>query len=77
MINDFCLLITAQVPDSDEQFVPDFHSENCEYLSTCPVSTCVDVKDTVCHVFTSGKKSESLQTLYVNDHSGQSVCKDS
>lgn len=24
------LLISAQVPDSDEQFVPDFHSENCE-----------------------------------------------
>lgn len=27
----FFLLIPAQVPDSDEQFVPDFHSENCEY----------------------------------------------
>uniref|UniRef100_A0A3B3R8R5 ETS variant transcription factor 4 n=1 Tax=Paramormyrops kingsleyae TaxID=1676925 RepID=A0A3B3R8R5_9TELE len=24
-------LTEAQVPDSDEQFVPDFHSENCEY----------------------------------------------
>lgn len=24
------LLLPAQVPDSDEQFVPDFHSENCE-----------------------------------------------
>uniref|UniRef100_H3CNE8 PEA3-type ETS-domain transcription factor N-terminal domain-containing protein n=1 Tax=Tetraodon nigroviridis TaxID=99883 RepID=H3CNE8_TETNG len=23
-------LTEAQVPDSDEQFVPDFHSENCE-----------------------------------------------
>lgn len=23
-------LSAAQVPDSDEQFVPDFHSENCE-----------------------------------------------
>lgn len=23
-------LLSAQVPDSDEQFVPDFHSENCE-----------------------------------------------
>ena len=26
----FSFLISAQVPDSDEQFVPDFHSENCE-----------------------------------------------
>ena len=25
------LLTAAQVPDSDEQFVPDFHSENCKY----------------------------------------------
>lgn len=24
------LQFAAQVPDSDEQFVPDFHSENCE-----------------------------------------------
>lgn len=24
-------LLTAQVPDNDEQFVPDFHSENCKY----------------------------------------------
>lgn len=28
----FSLPISAQVPDSDEQFVPDFHSENCEYF---------------------------------------------
>jgi len=29
----FNLLVfsAAQVPDNDEQFVPDFHSENCKY----------------------------------------------
>lgn len=27
---DLWPLSAAQVPDSDEQFVPDFHSENCE-----------------------------------------------
>lgn len=30
VLNITFLLIPAQVPDSDEQFVPDFHSENCE-----------------------------------------------
>ncbi|KAM7370468.1 hypothetical protein PAMP_010015 [Pampus punctatissimus] len=30
-------LTEAQVPDSDEQFVPDFHSENCCYLHECGV----------------------------------------
>lgn len=28
--------LPAQVPDSDEQFVPDFHSENCEWTSLDP-----------------------------------------
>lgn len=26
------MVSAAQVPDSDEQFVPDFHSENCKYI---------------------------------------------
>lgn len=30
VLNITFLLIPAQVPDSDEQFVPDFHSENCK-----------------------------------------------
>lgn len=37
----FWLLISAQVPDSDEQFVPDFHSENCEYFFLSLLNVCV------------------------------------
>lgn len=42
----FSLLISAQVPDSDEQFVPDFHSENCEYLTfnSCIISIDVSLQ---------------------------------
>ena len=32
------LLFQAQVPDNDEQFVPDFQTENCEYAFLCALS---------------------------------------
>lgn len=52
MVALFFLLISAQVPDSDEQFVPDFHSENCEYptlyfcvlsMHVCRCTVCVSM----------------------------------
>lgn len=63
------VVISAQVPDSDEQFVPDFHSENCEYLlilfifcSSIFISKCLSFMS-LSDIYKMGKRSHKKETV--------------
>lgn len=63
------VVISAQVPDSDEQFVPDFHSENCEYLlilfifcSSIFISKCFAFMS-LSDIYKMGKRSHKKETV--------------